>query len=276
MREADLDLCAQCTATEGWSTETRTEFGGFFAHDPNGCFVAEASGQRVGICVATHYGETAFIGELIVMHDWRGRGIGGQLLEHAISYLHGRGARSIFLDGVPAAVPLYERVGFRKVCRSLRFVGALAGNSHPQVRAMRAEDLPAVARLDRRAFGDDRSFFLKRRLALYPELSRALETDGRLDGFILGRRGRDWVAAGPWVVGFEAQHPEWLLESLATETGGTTLGVGVLEMNIRAVGILRSSGLAERPECPWRMVLGTDGFAGASTQLYAVGSAAKG
>lgn len=276
IQESDLDFAAQCTATEGWSTETRTEFEGFFAHDRRGCFVAKAGSQRVGICVATYYGKTAFIGELIVVQVWRGRGIGRQLLEHALRYLHGRGARSIYLDGVPAAVPLYGRLGFRKICRSLRFAGAPAGRSHPQVRAMRAEDLPAVAWLDRAAFGGDRSFFLQRRLSLYPELSKVLEIDGRLVGFILGRHGPDWVAAGPWVVEPDAKQPGWLLETLATEAGVHTLGVGVLETNAHAVEILRSSGLAERPECPWRMALGTDGLGTASGQLYAIGTAAKG
>src|SRR5512136_2214277 len=122
---SDLDFAASCTAAEGWRSETRPVFEGYLTYDPAGCLVAEMSGERVGICVATGYGPCGFIGELIVSQEWRGRGIGRQLLESAVENLRSRGAASIFLDGVPAAVPLYERAGFRRVCRSMRLTGTL-------------------------------------------------------------------------------------------------------------------------------------------------------
>ena len=52
MDPPDLDFAAACTAAEGWLTETRQSFDGFYAYDPAGCFVAELDGKRVGICVA--------------------------------------------------------------------------------------------------------------------------------------------------------------------------------------------------------------------------------
>ena len=274
--ESDLNFAAECTANEGWASETRTEFEGFFAHDPNGCLVAEAAGQRAGICVATPYGAAGFIGELIVAEGWRGHGIGRRLMERAIRHLHGRGVQRVFLDGVPLAVPLYERLGFRKIARSLRFAGTMAGAAHRAVRPMKAEDLPAVLELDCEAFGAGRGFFLHRRLSLYPELSKVLQCRGQVVGFILGRRGPDWVAAGPWVVGPGVEDPTPLLQSFALAAEGVTMGVGVLETNTAAIQILASCGLAERPACPWRMVLGSEGRFGTSNQLYAIGSAAKG
>lgn len=276
MLESDLDFAATCTANEGWTSQTRDEFEGFLAHDPDGCFVAQAGDERVGICVATPYGTAGFIGELIVAPPWRGRGIGHGLMEHAIRYLHGRGVQRVFLDGVPLAVPLYERLGFRKMARSLRFSGTMTGAAHPAVRPMRAADLPVVLKLDREAFGADRSFFLQRRLALYPQLSWVLECGGQVVGFILGRHGADWVAAGPWVVAPDAESPEHLLEGLAQEARGMTISVGVLETNTAATRILTSCGLAERPTWTWRMVLGTAGGVGTSDQLYAIGTPAKG
>ena len=63
MRPEDLDFAASCTAAEGWRTQTRAEFEGFYAHDPEGCLVAEVSDPsagadaRVGICVGTPYGD---------------------------------------------------------------------------------------------------------------------------------------------------------------------------------------------------------------------------
>lgn len=147
----DLDFAAGCTAAEGWASETRQEFEGFLAHDPDGCFVAEVNGNPIGICVATSYGEAGFLGELIVVPEMRGRGVGHRLIGHAVEYLRSRGAQNIFLDGDPPVVPLYERVGFRKVCRSLRFGGRIQRQSHPHVRAMRADDLDTIGAMDRDA-----------------------------------------------------------------------------------------------------------------------------
>ncbi len=275
MQPADLDFAAQCTAREGWASETRAEFAGFYAHDPAGCLLAEAEGQRIGICVATSYGVAGFVGELIVVPERRGQGVGRRLLEQAIAYLHGRGTQSIFLDGVTAAVPLYARLGFRPICRSLRFAGAIAGRVPAGVRAMRPDDLATVSRIDSQAFGADRTFFLRRRLSLYPELCKVLICNGEISGYIVGRRGWNSVSAGPWLVRPEVPGAAALLESLAAEVPDGRISLGMLEMNRQAVATIRALGLVERPDPPWRMVLGA-GELGASPQLYAIGSAAKG
>jgi ribosomal protein S18 acetylase RimI-like enzyme len=248
---------------------------GFLVYDSSGCFVAQADGRPIGICVATDYGESGFIGELIVVKDMRGRGVGRRLLEHAIEYLHKRGAQNVLLDGDPDAIPLYERVGFRKVCRSLRFTGTIQGRVHPHVRAMKVADLDAIGVMDRKAFGADRRFFLERAFSLYPELGKVIEFDGTLAGFIVGRRGRGVVSAGPWVVQPGLEHPGDLLENLAVEASDS-LRVGILETNSEAVATIRRYGFVEHPDPPWRMVLGPSEQLASSNQLYAIGSASKG
>jgi ribosomal protein S18 acetylase RimI-like enzyme len=276
MTPADLDFAAACTAAEGWRSETRDEFEGFYEHAPEGCLVAERGHRRVGICVATPYGAYGFVGELIVASEARRHGVGRRLLESAIAYLHGLGVGTIYLDGVLAAVPLYERLGFRRVCRSLRFSGTLHGRAHPHVRPMVEVDLDAVRALDRSAFGVDRGFFLERRLAQSPVLCKVLEQDGKIVGYVLGRRTEDLVSVGPWVVHPEVERPVDLLESLAVETGDCTLGLGILESNTAAVAAVRALGFAERADPPWRMALGPSNALGASPMAYAVGSPAKG
>jgi ribosomal protein S18 acetylase RimI-like enzyme len=276
MRTSDLDFAVTLTAAEGWSSETRAEFEGFLAYDPAGCFIAEVAGRQVGMCVATRYIGFGFLGELIVVEDMRGQGLGRRLLESAVSYLHAHGAGTIFLDGVLAALPLYERAGFRRVCRSLRFIGSLRGQPHPGVRHMRADDMPAVAALDQAAFGADRRFFLERRLALYPELCWLLEEGKDVGGFILGRTGRDGITAGPWIVRPGLPQPERLLQSFALAAPGVELVVGALDNNPKAPAVLRALGLEEYTSPPWRMALGLDRPFGASDQMYAIGSAAKG
>ena len=282
MQPPDLDFAAACTAGEEWLSETRQVFEGFYQHDAGGCFVARAAGKRAGICVATGYGTAGFIGELIVIPEMRHRGIGRQLMEHATGYLQRRGAQSISLDGVVAAVPLYERLGFSKICRSLRFSaplycnGPLQGQAHPGVRTMNRDDLDAIGQMDRAAFGADRRFFLEQRSRQYPALCKVLEQDGEIRGFVLGRCSEGLVSAGPWVVQAGLAHPERLLESLAVEAGDRTLGLGVLETNETAAATVRSLGFSERADPPWRMVLGAAGRLGTASMCYAIGSPAKG
>ena len=196
MLAEDLAFASERTAAEGWVSENRATLDGFFFHEPVGCLVADLDGRRVGIGVATSYGHSGFIGELIVRPEARGQGIGSALLNHAVTYLQQRGARTIYLDGVLKALDLYERNGFRKICRSLRFSGKVNGKPHPQVRPMLEKDLPVVFDLDQRYFGADRGFFLARRWNLFPELSKVLVEDDRVTGFILGRWGEGWMAAG--------------------------------------------------------------------------------
>lgn len=276
MGPQDLPLAASYTAAEGWVSEDLIAFRGFYQHDPAGCLLARLNGQPVGIGIATSYGESGFIGELIVHPNYRGRGIGANLLEHAINYLRCRGANTIYLDGDLNAVPLYERHGFRKVCRSRRFLGKVVATQHDTVRPLLRQDLPAVCALDRQEFGADRSDFLEHQLQNYPDLCKVMLDGDHISGFILGRRGEGWVAAGPWVVSKRTSQPELLLESLACEAGDTPLSLGILECNQGAVELMLSLGFETLPDPPWRMALGLREDLGSSPSCLAIGSPAKG
>jgi ribosomal protein S18 acetylase RimI-like enzyme len=276
MKPEDLAFAAQCTANEGWASENYAVFEDFYRHDPQGCFIARAAGEAVGICVATPYEHSGFIGELIVRAEARRLGLGAALLDQAVSYLRQRGIQNIYLDGVVAAIPLYERHGFRKICRSLRFSGCLTGKQHPQVRWMYCDDLPQVIALDCQAFGDDRSFFLERRLERHPRLCLVQMEAGEIKGYLMGHQGDQFVAAGPGVSSGEAPDPLPLLETFACQAGGRGFSLGVLETNIKAAVLLRRWGFSERPDSPWRMALGPGNDLGGSPQCFAIGSAAAG
>jgi ribosomal protein S18 acetylase RimI-like enzyme len=276
MREAELKFAAECTTAEGWLGENFYTLEGFFQFDPPGCLIAEQDGHPVGICIATFYGTSGFIGELIVRPEARGRGVGAALLNHGITYLKGRGVATVYLDGVGKAVGLYERNGFHKVCRSWRFHGQPAGKASPQARRMVASDLEQVSALDYRSFRADRSFFLRRRFAKYPELCYLLVEAGHIVGYIMGRRDEDWIAAGPWVMNEQTGDPSELLNAFAFGVAGQAFSLGILDTNRAACDLVHSLGFVEREDSPWRMALGTSHDLGASPQCYAVGSAAKG
>lgn len=276
MEPRDLSFAAQCTANEGWVSEDYGMFEDFYLHDPQGCFIARVEGEPAGICIATPYDHSGFIGELIVRAEARRRGLGAALLNHAVRYLRQRGIQTVYLDGVVAAIPLYQRNGFRKICRSLRFSGNLNGRQHPSVRPIVLDDLAQITALDRQAFGDERSFFLQRRLERYPELCLVQVEAGTIKGYLMGRQGGEFVAAGPGVSTGDAPDPLPLLETFAYQAGDRSFSLGVLEANSRTAALLRGLGFSERQDSPWRMAYGLSDDLGASPQCFAIGSAAAG
>jgi len=276
MMTSDVEFAFACTRAEGWLGETKEVFETFLAHDPQGCFVAEHEGRAVGICVATRYRSHGFIGELVVAEDMRGQGIGEALFRTAIDYLRSSAIEHIYLDGDLPAVPIYERAGFRKICRSLRFVGTVTGGPCSDVRSFLPSDMSSVGAIDRELFGDDRSDFLERRLAIFGELCFVLERRGRVVGYVMGRKGLGVVSVGPWVSRGSARDGICLLRAVASQAGGEPLRVGVLETNPRAVRIVRSCGVFEEHAPCWRMMMGRDERLGIHDDLLAIGSAAKG
>ena len=278
----ELDYAAAHTAREEWASETRAEFESYFAHDPGGCLIAERDGRPVGIGVATLYGAAGFVGELIVEPDVRGQGVGRALLDAAVGYLCRRGAVTVYLDGVLKAVPLYERAGFRKLCRSWRYVREPGGNLPPappagEVRPMAAADLPAVAAADRKLFGADRSFFLRRKLEQYPSLCKVQTgKEGAMTAYTFGRAVPELVMPGPWGVLPGCERPAALLEAVLAENPDAWVAGGVLDGCAAAEEIYRAYGFARRESSPWRMALGPDENLGRAEGLFAVASAAKG
>jgi GNAT superfamily N-acetyltransferase len=67
-----------------------------------------------GFCVT---GPTAVICCLATLHDHRGKGYGAALTRHLFGEAAARGCRHAALRSGPKSVPLYERLGFRYVCR---------------------------------------------------------------------------------------------------------------------------------------------------------------
>jgi ribosomal protein S18 acetylase RimI-like enzyme len=283
MTAGDVDFATGLTHAAGWASESRDAFAAFLAHDPAGCFIAEAGGERAGICIASRFERSGFIGELVVSRHMRLLAIGQLLFQEALAYLLAAGLESIYLDGDLNAVSYYEKMGFRKVCRSLRFRGKFKGRKHDAVRPLRREDLDRLCAVDRELFGDDRSFFLRRRLESFPRLCLGAERGGELRGWIMARPGDGLLAVGPWAA-LEPAAAAPLLEHLASEHGTEPLRLGVLERNAEAVRLLRSwPGMVEGIHS-WRMVRGPAAPRGGEPQgrlgdhpaLYAIGSGAKG
>lgn len=273
MTEDDIEFALSLTTSEGW-TDVRSDFELLISYHPKAAFIA-FDDELVGMISAVAYGKIGFIGSLIVSKEWRNKGIGTSLMGHAISYLEKNGVSTMMLDSVPEAAPIYEGLGFRRCCKSLRLSGMPTGMEAKEIRNATEEDLEEILRLDRIAFGDDRSHFLTGRFQEFPDLCYVIEEQEEVEGFIMASDRSNTIRIAPWIVAREHRFAGELVKAVASTRKGKSFSIGLLETNQVALGILRRLGFQEK-FFSIRMVRGAAGVPSFSDMMYSIGSPAKG
>jgi predicted N-acetyltransferase YhbS len=247
MTHGDIDFVMRLQEMVGWGN-TRADAERSLFYEPRGCFVASVDSVDVGIVNSFIYGDVGFIGNLIVLPEIRGRGVGGALMRRAIERLSSEGAETILLDGVQKAIPLYERLGFKGEYWSLRYSGISFKAPHRGIEPMVREDLEQVARLDRRFFGLDRVQKLRRVQHDFPDLCFKASKGGEVRGYIMAKPGASNVRVGPWICDPKyIQFSELLLNALTSKTEGRRIWIGLSEFNKAAVKIVEGKGYAQMP-----------------------------
>jgi ribosomal protein S18 acetylase RimI-like enzyme len=98
--------------------------------NPAGTFVAEEDGLILGY-ITTYIDREAGIGQipnLAVAREARNRGLGRQLIEHALAYFRSLGlshAKIETLDQNPIGQHLYPACGFKEVARQIHYLREL-------------------------------------------------------------------------------------------------------------------------------------------------------
>ncbi len=275
MTSGDLDFCLEMFWITGWGN-TADDVLRMISYEQGGCFVASMDGEDVGIVGSIGYGEVGYLGNLIVQPEYRGRGIGAILMKEAMQHLLDSGVKSIRLDAVPKALPLYERLGFKGESLSLRFTGLASETGSTGCERMDEMDLLEVSELDLRLFGAPRERVLRRVHADFPGLCFVTREDSRLVGYIMAKEGEERIRIGPWICEPDERGiAEKLLHRLMDEVAGSILWAGVPEENRGSVEILERNGFGNGPSS-YRMCHGECGETGMVEGVFGVGGPDKG
>jgi GNAT superfamily N-acetyltransferase len=217
MRASDIPAGLRLTRASHWNQLAR-DWELFLALSPDGCRVAvEETGEVVGSVAAVRYGSAfGWIAMVLVDPAYRGNGIGAQLLHAALDIL--ADVATVRLDATPAGHRVYTRFGFvdeYTIHRMQRVAQPLAMDSPavqqllatlaqgPPIRLMEDRDLPQVFAQDEDVFGADRRALLEVFRDQAPEYAWVCG-DGRIDGYLFGRRGYAFQHLGPLVARDEA------------------------------------------------------------------------
>jgi GNAT superfamily N-acetyltransferase len=164
MTAADVPAAHGLSRAAGWN-QSADEWRLLLELNP-GRFVAAVAGDHVvGTGGAACYGtQLAWICMILVDPQWRGRGLGGAIVEAVLERVGPRMA-CVGLDATPAGRPVYARLGFEEAFPLVRLSAEpRMAKGHAPVRAAPLPEaaLGLVLTMDREVFGADRGAVLRR------------------------------------------------------------------------------------------------------------------
>src|SRR5712692_610622 len=169
MTTADIPFGMRLKDQERWN-QTEADWQRYLDLEPNGCFLAELDGAPAGTTTTCTFGPVGWIAMVLVDARLRGRGLGSNLMRHALQFLDEQGVRTARLDATPLGQPVYEKLGFLPDYALVRFEGVLpARDPVPPVESIRPEDLDRICELDQSITRTDRRKLLTRLYRERPE-----------------------------------------------------------------------------------------------------------
>ncbi|MGO9107676.1 MAG: GNAT family N-acetyltransferase [Thermoguttaceae bacterium] len=272
----DVPLGCRLNDAAGWN-QLPADWQRLLALEPTGCFVAEWAGQSVGTACVTRFDTIAWISMVLVDAAYRGRGIGTQLMRHALAWLDRCGVRTVRLDATALGRPVYEKLGFvgeYEVARwegtaaiasptlTPRFGGAavpaawtgetpapqrvlrqaVGGKLRAEITVAADAHLVAITALDHQATGTPRGPLLARLFAERPQGMRVAVSRGRITGYSNVRFGARARQVGP-VIALDASSGCALLDAVLSEHQGQTMFLDVPLRNRPATQWAEARGL---------------------------------
>lgn len=276
----DVEFAVRSCQTIGWGY-LPSDFERYLKSEPDGSFVAEWGGKPVGHVFSISYGTIGWIGMLVVLPEFRGRGIGALLTKTAIDYLRSKGADAIWLESVPKAITLYRRLGFKGAFDCLRLrksreIG-LKLSSGNRVEKMKTEDVDEVASFDATYYMANRAKTISLLYHEYPHLCFVKRMGTRLLGYAMCRSTETGYRIGPCA--YNPDYPEaageLLLHCVARLGDKTEISVGTPSPCRDGLRILQELGFELRSSS-MRMYLGEPGYQGDPRGIFAIGGPEKG
>lgn len=242
MQSDEVGFAIDLAAAEGWNPGL-FDAQAFYATDPNGFFIGTLDGKPIGCISAVSYaGRFGFIGLYIVAPQYRGKGYGIQLWQHAVHRLQGH---NIGLDGVVERQPQYAKSGFKLAHRNIRFEGKVkpSTTANPALVDFGEASIEKLLEYDAAFFPAPRDTFLEAWLRMPNSMGLGYVRGGELLGYGVIRECRSGYKIGPLF----ADSPD-IAESLFTGLcskvdAGASVYLDIPEPNADAIALVNRHGM---------------------------------
>ena len=241
MVEGDIAPAVKLTNTMEWGFE-EADFKFMMKLEPKGCFVALDDARFIGLTTTINFESLGWVGNVIVEMDYRDRGIGSILIQRSISYLKGRGVKTIGLYSYEDTIPFYEKLGFKRDKAFIYLVGSGVEYSETKtVKQMGDEDFKKAVELDKHCIGVSREKLLRNIFTKSRNLCYTTFEGDDLVGFVMARKSSNTVEAGPLIckAGSEGKAID-LLNVLLRSFIGFEVYLGVPEDKLKLITKLKA------------------------------------
>ncbi len=237
----DVQLGLKLTRQAGWN-QTESDLLRFLKMEPEGCFVAEFGGRSVGTTTTCVFDSIAWIAMVLVDVDFRGKGVGTELLKYSLNYLDKRKVRTVRLDATFAGQPIYEKLGFTAEYQLARIEGIAPSGKKGTLVSKAAPALYAsIIEFDKLMTGTNRWKMLSRFFEEFPEEIRVIQHGDKIEGFVLTRPGANAIQIGPCIA--TADVGPVLLSDALGRCAAEPVFIDIPVDNADAMKIAESSGL---------------------------------
>jgi GNAT superfamily N-acetyltransferase len=234
LRPDDIPALMRLKESASWN-QTVADWQRVMAVEPEGCFGIDCEDTLAACATAVRYGtDLGWIGMVLTLPEFRGRGLARRLMEQCIEYCECSGVRWMKLDATDMGAPLYRKLGFEDECIVERRMRAAAGETACAAAGGQPVRPASDLALDRRAFGADRGNLLA---ALAGESSVSIPGEG----YAMARAGSKAAYFGPCVAR-SAESARRFVEWFLTAYPGVPLYWDVLEENAAAVALANEFG----------------------------------
>ncbi len=197
MKASDLRSIVKLTAREHWGFRT-SDLKRMMALELRGCLVATMGGGPIGLTTTISYGRDAgWIGNVVVNGKHRGVGIGSDLVQSAVKHLLRMHVKRIGLYSYPENEAMYKRLGFET--RDGFATLSMSDGTDDFRKTTEKIPLRQILRLDKRAFGADRSKLLRRLHREFPDHWTWIVNEAGVSGYSIVKQYQDSSEIGPLI-----------------------------------------------------------------------------
>jgi GNAT superfamily N-acetyltransferase len=199
MEPKDFPFAIDLANTMNWNMTT-ADFVFNSKLEPNGCFILQENSERLGIATCISYGKIGWFGNLVVKEAYRKKGAGTALLNHAIEYLKGLGAKTVGLYAYQNLIDFYGKLGFKRDADFIVLEADEVSNlprSDTKLNVLKQNDLSRVISFDEECFGASRKKALKLILQNPKNLSYLATEENQTLGYITAKIYEESAEIGP-------------------------------------------------------------------------------